>query len=411
MRGPRELDIVLYGATGHVGELTARRLADSGSGVRIALAGRSAPRLNVLRDGLGPVAADWDVIEAELDSGGLTDLASRTAVLVSTVGPYGRYGMPIVAACAAAGTDYLDVTGEVPFVRASIDAYHDRAAVTGTRIVHSCGFDAVPSDLTAYALHRRAAEDGAGELRDTTFVLRRFSGGLSGGSVATMLDLLRASAAPDVRRFLDDPYNLSPDRAAEPDLGAQPDVRPRRGADIAPELAGLWAGGYVMARYNTRCVRRTNALSGWAYGRQFRYSETMITGSSQFSQMMATMSSLAIAGAARFGGAYLEMMPRGIIESAASATEFAVPVGSGTGSYEVQTYTETSTGVRYVATMSQPTDPGYGATAVLLAESALAVLGDRGSGGGVLTPAAAIGDLLLDRLPSAGVRLEISRLR
>lgn len=414
MQVHRDLDIVLYGATGHVGLLTARRLARSGSNIRVALAGRSAQRLRVVRDGLGPAAAGWEIVSADLPSAEIDDLAARCAVMVSAVGPYGRHGMPIVAACAAAGTDYVDVTGEVPFVRLSIDGYEEQAAKSGARIVHSCGFDAIPSDLTVYALHRRAAQDGAGDLGETTFVLRRYTGGLSGGSIATMLDLLRASADPDIQRLLDDPYNLSPRRDAEPDLGSQPDALPRRGAAIAPELTGLWAGGYVMGRYNTRCVRRTNALLGWEYGRSFRYSETMITGSSRVSQVMATVSSMAIAGAARFGGSYIQMMPPELVDSAAAATNFDSIADTEAGSYEVQTYTETTTGVRYVATMSQGVDPGYGATAVLLAESALALLCDRQKlppRSGVLTPVAAMGDVLYDRMATAGVQLAVTRLR
>jgi short subunit dehydrogenase-like uncharacterized protein len=168
--------------------------------------------------------------------------------LISTIGPYSAYGLPIVGACAAAGTDYLDLAGEVPFVRTSIDAHHKQAIDSGARIVHSCGYDSIPSDLGVYALHRRVVADGAGELADTTFVLRTtgYSEGYSRGTVATMLELIRAGASdPRTRRLLDDPYSLSPNRAAEPSLGPQPDLSLRRGAEIAPELTGLWTGGYL----------------------------------------------------------------------------------------------------------------------------------------------------------------------
>ena len=148
-------------------------------------------------------------------------MAARTRVVVTTVGPYTRYGLPLVAACAGAGTDYADLTGESPFIRSSIDLYHKQAVDTGARIVHSCGFDSVPSDLSVYALYRAAGEAGAGELVDTDFVVRSMAGGLSGGTIASLLEVLRTvSSDPDMRRQFADPYTLSPDRGAEPELGA-----------------------------------------------------------------------------------------------------------------------------------------------------------------------------------------------
>jgi short subunit dehydrogenase-like uncharacterized protein len=163
--GQRDFDIVLYGATGFTGRLTAAYLATAGSAARIALGGRSIERLAALRDTLGPAAKQWPLIPADASRPStLTAMATRTHVVVSTVGPYGRYGLPLVAACAGAGTDCADLTGEVPFVRNRIDLYHKQAVDTGARIVHSCGFDSIPSDLTVYALYRRAREDTAGEL-------------------------------------------------------------------------------------------------------------------------------------------------------------------------------------------------------------------------------------------------------
>ena len=177
-------------------------------------------------------------------------MAAQAQVVVTTVGPYIKYGLPLVAACAAAGTDYADLTGEPMFIRESIDLYHKQAIDTGARIVHSCGFDSIPSDLTVFALYRRAQQDQAGELTDTNMVVRSFAGGLSGGTVASMLEVLRtASADPEARRVMNDPYTLTPDRGAEPELGAQPDARWRRGGEIAPELDGYWTGAFVMAAH------------------------------------------------------------------------------------------------------------------------------------------------------------------
>ncbi len=242
----REYDIVLYGATGFVGKLTAEYLARAGGTARIALAGRSTDRLLAIRETLGESAQSWQVLTADASSPKTLDaMAAQTQVVVTTVGPYTKYGLPLVAACAAAGTDYADLTGEPPFVRDSIDLYHKQAQDTGARIVHACGFDSIPSDLTVYALYRRALEDGAGELVGTDFVVRAMSGGLSGGTIASGVEVLdTVSSDPDARRQFADPYTLSPDRGAEPELGAQPDLRRRRGRQIAPELTGLWTAGF-----------------------------------------------------------------------------------------------------------------------------------------------------------------------
>lgn len=413
---PREFDIVLYGATGFVGKLTAEYLANAGGDARIALAGRSTERLGAVRDGLGESARSWPLVAADAASPStLGEMAARTRVVVTTVGPYTRYGLPLVAACAAAGTDYADLTGEAPFIRESIDSYHKQAADTGARIVHSCGFDSVPSDLSVYALYRAARDDGAGELLATDFVVRSFSGGVSGGTVASMLEVLdAASGDPEIRRQLADPYTLSTDRAAEPDLGRQPDLPLRRGRQIAPELAGNWTAGFMMAPVNTRIVRRSNALLDWAYGRQFRYTESMSLGSSP----LAPLASAVVGGVGNatfgLGSRYFRVLPRRLVER-------VVPKpGTGPsertrerGYYRIETYTTTSTGARYVARMEQRGDPGYKATSVLLGESGLALALDRDKLSdlrGVLTPAAAMGDALLERFPAAGVTLKTERL-
>lgn len=413
---PREFDIVLYGATGFAGKLTAEYLARAGKDVRVALAGRSTERLLAIRDSLGESAQSWPLLAVDASSPStLNDMAARTHVVVTTVGPYARYGLPLVAACAAAGTDYADLTGEATFIRESIGLYHKQAADTGARIVHSCGFDSIPSDLSVYALYRAARDDGAGELADTNFVVRSFSGGVSGGTIASLIGVLdAASGDPDLRRELADPYTLSPDRGAEPDLGRQPDLPWRRGRQIAPELTGLWTAGFVMAPINTRIVRRSNALLDWAYGRRFRYTEHMSVGSSP----LAPLASAVVSGVGNatngIGSRYFRLLPRRLVDRVAPRP------GSGPsadarerGYYRIETYTSTTSGARYVARMEQQGDPGYNATSVLLGECGFALATDRDKLSdlrGVLTPAAAMGEALLARFPAAGVSLQTERL-
>ncbi|MCB0941840.1 MAG: saccharopine dehydrogenase NADP-binding domain-containing protein [Mycobacterium sp.] len=412
----REFDIVLYGATGFVGRLTAEYLAKAGGGTRIALAGRSPEKLLTVRETLGESAQSWPILTADAASpSSLNDMAARTRVVITTVGPYSRYGLPLVAACAAAGTDYADLTGEAMFVRQSIDDYHKEAVDTGARIVHACGFDSIPSDMSVFALYRRAQQDGTGELGDTNWVLRGLKGGVSGGTAASMVEVFRAASSdPNTRRLFEDPYTLTQDRAAEPELGPQPDLPWRRGRDIAPELAGVWTTGFGMALYNTRIVRRSNALLGYAYGRRFRYAEHLSVGSSVFAPVLSAVASAANNGAVALGSRFFRLLPRRLVER-------VVPKpGTGpseqareSGYYRAETYTTTTGGARYVATMSQQGDPGYKATSVMLGECGLALALDRdklSDLNGVLTPAAAMGDALLARFPAAGIELETTRL-
>jgi short subunit dehydrogenase-like uncharacterized protein len=408
----REFDVVLYGATGFVGKLTADYLSKTAPGARIALAGRSTDRILAVRETLGESAREWPIIAADADSPStLNALAARTQVVVTTVGPYAKYGLPLVAACAAAGTDYADLTGESNFIRDSIDHYHKQAIDTGARIVHSCGFDSIPSDLTVYALYRRILADGAGALGDTNMVVRSFAGGVSGGTAASMVEMFRAASNdPDLRAQIEDPYTLTPDRGAEPELGAQPDIRWRRGGAIAPELDGYWTAAFAMAAINTRVVRRSNALLDYGYGRRFAYAEQMSVGRSVVAPVAAAVTTGVSAAVFGLGSRYLRLLPNTLVE------RIMPKPGTGPsesarekGHYTVETYTTTETGARYRATMAQKGDPGYKATAVLLGESGLALALDRDKLSdlrGVLTPAAAMGDVLLDRLPAAGVTLD-----
>jgi short subunit dehydrogenase-like uncharacterized protein len=372
--------------------------------------------LLAVRESLGAAAQAWPLVEADTASPStLDDMAARARVVISTVGPYTKYGVPLVAACAAAGTDYADLTGETMFIRESIDLFHKEAADNGARIVHSCGFDSIPSDLTVYALYKRALADGAGQLGETNFVLRGFAGGVSGGTAASMVEVMHTSSTdPEARRAMNDPYTLTTDRGAEPEFGHQSDTPWRRGRDIAPELDGIWTGAFAMGAPNARIVRRTNALLDWSYGRTFRYAENMSVGSSVVAPVAAALGTAANAAVLSLGSRYFDKLPRRLVERVLPKP------GTGpserardNGHYRVETYTTTSSGARYRAIMAQQGDPGYKATSVLLGESGLALAFDRDTLSelrGVLTPAAALGDALLARFPAAGVTMETERL-
>src|ERR687897_529526 len=405
MIAERDLDVVLYGATGFVGKLTARYLAEHApEGARIGLGGRSEAKLAQVRSGLGPRAADWPLLVADSqDATALAAIAQRARAVATTVGPYQKYGFPLVQACAEAGTHYADLTGELLFMREVIDRFDAPAKESGARIVHTCGFDSIPSDLGVLNLHRAVQRDGAGELEDTTFVLERVSGGFSGGTLDSLrgqLDEMRRD--PAKRKIAGDPYALSPDRAAEPDLGKE---RELQSVERNEELG--WLAPFVMAGINTRVVRRSNALQGHAYGSRFRYREVMSAGSGQLAPARAGAIVAALGGlvAGMSFGPTRKLLDRVLPAPGEGPSEAAQRKGF----YEIAIHTRTSSGRRYTARVAQQGDPGYAATAVLLGQSALclALDGDRlAEGGGVLTPATAMGDVLIERLRVSGVTID-----
>ena len=402
MRDGRELDLILAGATGFAGRLTAGYLArHTPPGLRIGLAGRSQRRLADVRAGLGDAAQAWPLLTADsTDPEGARSLARTAGVIATTVGPYRRLGLPLAQACAEAGTDYADLTGEVLFIRDTIGRCHQAAVRSGTRIVHSCGFDSVPSDLGVLLAHNAASADGAGDLEDTTLVVTALRGGISGGTLASalgQLDDMRASTGN--RRIVTDPYALSPDRAAEPALG---DERDLSWARYDPGL-GQWTGPFVMAGFNTRVVRRSNALLGWAYGRRFRYREVTGFGTGPAAPVRA----LAVTSAVTALLAGMALRP-----SRTLLRPLLPEPGEGpgekarrTGFFRLEIHARTSAGARYLTTVAASGDPGYAATAVMLGESALCLALDREhlpDRAGVLTPATAMGASLADRLRTAG---------
>lgn len=404
----RPHDLVVYGATGYVGELTAAHLAEHApAGVRIGLAGRSRAKLEAVRSRLPQAARDWPLLVADSsDAEALAALVASTRVLVTTVGPYARYGLPVVEACARAGTHYADLTGEVLFHRDAIDAVDKIARDTGAKIVHSCGYDSIPSDLGVFVLHERAAADGAGGLTDVDLVASA-KGGFSGGTIDSMRAQVEAVAADPSRRLVvGDLHSLSPERAAEP-VPRQPSDAPlpgRRGA------RGTWTAPFVMAAYNTRVVRRSNALLDFAYGRSLRYGESMGLGTGPVGAVAAVGVTAGLAGMlAGFSTAPTRaVLDRVLPKPGEGPSEQARAAGW----FRMDIEATTESGRRYHAKVAGTGDPGYAATAVMLGESGLCLaLDDLPDRAGSLTPATAMGSALVERLVTAGHSYTVTDLR
>ena len=393
----REHDIVLHGATGFVGALVAAYLAGAAhADVRIALSGRSREKLERTRAELPSSAQGWPLVVADAaDPTALAALAASTRVVVSTVGPYATYGLPLVEACARAGTHYADLTGEVLFVREAIDRCDALARESGARIVHSCGYDSVPSDLGVLLLH-----EAAGELADVRLVATA-KGGISGGTVASMraqMDAMRHD--PAARRLAADPHALSPDPAAEPAPVQPPDAGPPgRLRD------GTWTAPFIMAGYNTRIVRRSNALTDWSYGRGLRYGELMGCGRGVRGAAAAGGVTAGLVGALAGISAAMTTAPtRALLDRVLPAPGSGPSAATrAAGWFRSELHAVASGGRRFRAVVAGPGDPGYAATAVMLGESALCLAEDAtGDRAGSLTPATAMGTALVERLRKAG---------
>jgi short subunit dehydrogenase-like uncharacterized protein len=403
----REHDVVLYGATSFVGALVADYLArHAPTGTRIALAGRSRSKLESVRAGLPAPGSDWPLIVADsTDRAALDAMVASTTAIATTVGPYAKFGLPLVEAAASAGTHYADLTGEVTFAREAIDATDAIAQRTGARIVHSCGYDSVPSDLGVLLLHSQVQADGEGDLTDVTAVAR-VRGGVSGGTIDSMRGLAdEVKADRATVKLLRDPYGLSPDRDGEPDTRQPSDSpAPHRLPD------GKWAAPFVMASYNTRIVRRSNAIAGYSYGKGLRYGEVMATGAGPVGAVTAGAVTAGLgamlAGFATPGAR--QLLDRVLPKPGEGPSEKT----RRTGWFRHDLDAVTTTGAHYTARVSGSGDPGYAATAVMLGESVLclALDGDRlPSRTGSLTPATAMGPALVERLRTAGHVYEASR--
>jgi short subunit dehydrogenase-like uncharacterized protein len=400
----RQFDLVLFGATGFTGGLVADYLATAApADLRIALAGRAVAALTRCRARLPGRAQGWAVLPAHSgDPAGLARLAESTRLVLTTVGPYARLGMPMVTACVQAGTDYVDLAGEVPFLRACIDGHQEQALQAQIRLVQTCGIIAAGVDLAVWDLARQAAAAGE-ELTDVLGLYRQFVGARSSGTSASTIEGVAAVRDdPTVRRLMGDPYALSPNRAEEPDLGRQPT---RTSFDYDAEL-GTWLGPFWYERLHGQVVRRTNALLGYRYGRQFRYQEAVALGTG-LDALLGRARTLA-----EIGWIPLALNPRpgkaveALVRRRAPAPRSGPAEGPGT-TLVADLIGHTTSGRTFREHMDVPMG-GYHATAVICAQMALTLLLDADrlpARYGFLTPAAAGEAILLERLRGQGFQI------
>lgn len=407
-------DLVVFGATSFVGQILTRYLAEhlssQGEALRWAIAGRSQAKLLELRQSLGAAGQSLPLIVADAaNEPELKAMCAQTRVVVSTVGPYALYGEPLVKVCAESGTDYCDLTGETQWIRRMIERHEGAAQRSGARIVHCCGFDSVPSDMGVYFLQQQALKQWGAPATQVKMRVRRMKGGASGGTVASMVNVVKEAVAdPALRRELRDPYSLCP-----PGHGLTARQHAVQGAEFNADF-DAWAAPFVMAAVNERVVHRSNALSGQAYGEDFTYDEAMLTGTGFKGRLTALA---VVAGLGAFMVGVVIPPTRWLMERfmLPKPGEGPSPEAQRTGCFDIRFMGKTAQGQVVRAKVTGDRDPGYGSTGKMLGQAVISLAMDHakegvktGRDGGFWTPATVFDERFIERLRRhAGLGFEV----
>ena len=393
----RSFDLVIYGATGFTGALVAEYLHQTQSGLSWAIAGRSQRKLDLLKDRIN--APDLETIVADSESSDdMRRLVTSTRVVISTVGPYARFGTPLVEACAAEGTHYCDLTGEPQWMASIFERVSPLAEETGARLIHCCGFDSIPSDLGVFVAQQRMLNQHGLFATKAGGRMGKSKGAVSGGTVASMLLAVeQAVSDPIARKVLNDPYGLYPSELSPGSDG--PDQRGVRWDDRFES----WTGPFVMAAINSKVVRRSNALASLVYGADFSYDESLLVDNRR--------SGLLMAGGMSIGMAALAIPPlRRLISKRLPQPGEGPSVSereNGFFEFFVHAHHPTDSEKDVRICVKGKRDPGYGATSRMLAQAGLSLaFDDLDVEGGIWTPASALGNHLVNRLADVDIIFE-----
>jgi short subunit dehydrogenase-like uncharacterized protein len=397
----REFDVVVFGATGFTGQLVAEYMAERyppAGELRWAIAGRSQAKLDAIAAGLpGEIEC---LVADSANAEDMRTLAARTRVVCTTVGPYAKYGSELVAACVEEGTHYCDLAGEIHWMRRMIDTHQSAAERSGARIVHSCGFDCIPSDLGTLFVQNAMRERTGGPANHVKFRVVGSKGGASGGTIDSGVNMMEeARDDPEILELNADPYALNP-----LNMPRGLDGLDQTSAEQDPDFR-QWTAPFAMGTINTRVVRRSNALMNYAYGQDFRYDEAILTG--EGTAGFAKAAALAAGTAMMMGALAIAPIRNLVLPMLPKPGEGPSRETQENGYFEIALLglnpEDPEGNVR--ATVKGDRDPGYGSTAKMLAESAVCLAMDElDVGGGFWTPASAMGTRLIERLGSnAGV--------
>ena len=395
----RNYDVVIWGATGFTGRLVMEYMYETygvDGDVRWAAGARNADKLAAVKRELlgGDAGKVPDIIADSNDEQSLRELVTATRSICTTVGPYAKYGTGLVEACAEQGTHYCDLTGEVQWMHRMIGQHHTRAEQSGARIVFTCGFDSIPSDLGVFYVQSQMRALHGTYAPRVKYRVVKSEGGVSGGTIDSMMNMMdEARDDPGILDIIADPYALNPPNMPRGDDG--PD---QTSVEYDQDFL-QWTAPFVMAGINTRVVRRSHSLLGYPWGEHFRYDEAMLTGDGPRGFARASMVS---------GGTGLMMKATEFTPTRNLLGRLAPSPGEGPsretiqkGFFEIELFAAhpEDPEKNLIAVVTGDRDPGYGATSKMLAESAVCLAkDDLDTPAGLLTPAVAMGQSLIDRL-------------
>ena len=399
----KQFDIIIWGASSFTGKLVTEYIFNKfgSSKIKWAIAGRNLDKLEKIRSQV----ADEDIpifIADSFDEDSLSKFVKKTKVVCSTVGPYSLYGTKLVKLCVDNNTNYCDITGEAHWIRNLIDNFHEEAESKKIKIVNSCGFDSIPSDMGVYFIQNEIKKLYKSYAKSIKMRVAGIRGGISGGTYGSINNLLKeAHADRNVFKVLNNPYGLNPkDKMEGMD---KKDLR----KIIFDKESNSWIYPFIMAGINTKIVRRSNALSDFKYGKDFSYEEAMMSGKGISGFWKATL--------AVFPLAMVGLNPNSFLKKIVNS--FMPKPGEGpglekrkNGFYNLRFYVTIDEGRKAFAKVIGDNDPGYGSTSKMLAESALCLAFDKlPENYGVITPSIAMGKQLLERLRNnAGLDFKIS---
>lgn len=401
----RDYDVVLYGASGFTGKQTVEYFAKHAPNLRWAIAGRNRAKLEAVKTEVGGAANKADVLVADSqDQTAIDAMVARTRVLLTTAGPFALYGTKIVDACVRHRTHYVDITGETVWVKQLIDRYHEQAAADGTRIVPFCGFDSIPSDLGTFLVARFMQREIGADCQQVKAYFQ-MAGGVNGGTLATAFNMAESGQTAQARN----PFLLNPpgDHSIHEQRQNQDPTAPQYDADIAS-----WVGPFIMGSINTRVVRRSQALfAQWqeGYGTDFTYQEY-----AKFSGPLGWLPAMGVTTGAALFEFTLQTPLRPLLKSMLPAPgQGPSEKTMNEGWFRCELYGRTKDGRKIRGQISDKGDPGNRATVKFLCESALCLASQQealpggATRGGILTPATALGDVLVQRLRQAGMTLMV----
>jgi len=404
----RKFHVLIWGATGYTGSLVAEYFAKSApKNLKWGIAGRDAAKLQKVKESLisiDPQLKDLEIILGNSSNeASLAELCKQTKVIITTVGPYQKYGTSLVEACVKHKTDYVDLTGEAPWIKSIVDKYHQQAMQNGVLIVTCCGFDSIPSDLGTFLVVDYIKKKFNKNTAQVKNVLMKMKGGVSGGTVASLMEMLEYVPAAELKSSRD-PYYLAPGGQRGPDVPEFPFPF------AYDNVLNTWTTPFIMASLNTRVVRRSNHLLNNSYGGSFSYSEVQAAKGFFMGLLFTIVFAIVII--------LLMFKPtRGLLKKVLPTPgEGPSKIDRETGFFKFIVYgtPQTEKGEKPEIVKAEVVgvqDPGYGETAKMISESAICLALQRheltGIQGGIVTPASAMGMTLIERLRKAGMTFKI----